>query len=180
MYYTDYDIVFQEVPDETTLALSISGCPYRCHGCHSSYLWQRDAGTFLSCAELERLIRRYEHSITCVCFMGGDADHYDLNMLMAFIREYYPTLRIAWYSGSDKFPEDIRYDLLSYIKLGHYDATRGPLTSPTTNQRFYAIVPASSSCGSEGGVTTPSPSMATVPSGFLDGLVDITNRFQRK
>lgn len=111
--------------------------------------------------------------------MGGDADHYDLNMLMAYIREHYPTLRIAWYSGADSFPEDIHYNLLSYIKIGHYNASRGPLSSPTTNQRFYKV-PASYACGSEGGVPTPSPSMATVPDGFPSGLIDITNRFQRK
>lgn len=158
MYYTDYDIVFQEVPDETTLALSISGCPFRCRGCHSPHLRQRDEGILLSYDELDRLIRCYEHSITCVCFMGGDAEHYALNKLMAYVHEHYPTLRIAWYSGSDSFPEDIRYDLLSYIKLGHYDAARGPLTSPTTNQHFYK---------------------ATFHA-ISGGYTDITNRFQRK
>ena len=158
MYYTDYDIVFQEVPDETTLALSISGCPFRCHGCHSPHLWQRDAGIFLSYEELDRLIRRYKQSITCVCFMGGDADHYALNSLMAYIRKHYHSLRIAWYSGADTFPYGIRYDLLSYIKIGHYDSYFGPLSSPITNQRFYKATYVSIS----------------------GGYTDITEHFQRK
>lgn len=37
--YCSYDIVFQEVPNETTLVFNISGCPHKCEGCHSKYLW---------------------------------------------------------------------------------------------------------------------------------------------
>ena len=33
--YTNTDIVFQELPDEVTLAVNLSGCPCRCPGCHS-------------------------------------------------------------------------------------------------------------------------------------------------
>ena len=31
--YTDYDIVFREIPDETTLAVNLAGCPNRCPWC---------------------------------------------------------------------------------------------------------------------------------------------------
>ena len=37
--YTNTDIVFQEIPDEVTLAVNLSGCPCRCPGCHSPQLW---------------------------------------------------------------------------------------------------------------------------------------------
>ena len=33
--YAGYDIVFQEIPDEVTLAISLTNCPNRCPGCHS-------------------------------------------------------------------------------------------------------------------------------------------------
>lgn len=36
--YVDYDIVFQEVPGEVSLALNISNCPFKCEGCHSPHL----------------------------------------------------------------------------------------------------------------------------------------------
>ena len=36
--YAGYDIVFQEIPDEVTLALNLSGCPNGCPGCHSPHL----------------------------------------------------------------------------------------------------------------------------------------------
>ena len=36
--YYNYDIVFQEVPDEVTLAVNLSNCPNHCPGCHSPHL----------------------------------------------------------------------------------------------------------------------------------------------
>ena len=36
--YVNYDIVFQEFPDEVTLAINLSLCPNGCPGCHSAYL----------------------------------------------------------------------------------------------------------------------------------------------
>ncbi len=69
--YTDYDIVFQEIPDEVTLAVNLSGCPHRCKGgCHSPHL-QQDIGEELNEEAISRLLQLYEHSITCICFMGG-------------------------------------------------------------------------------------------------------------
>lgn len=41
--YVNHDIVFQEFPDEVTLAINLSRCPPRCPGCHRPYLKQ-DAG----------------------------------------------------------------------------------------------------------------------------------------
>ena len=38
--YVNTDVVFQEIPDEVTLAINISNCPCHCPGCHSRYLWE--------------------------------------------------------------------------------------------------------------------------------------------
>ena len=70
--YYNFDIVFAEIPGETTLAINIANCPNRCPGCHSPHL-QADAGHVLDAAELRALLERYGRSVTCVCFMGGDA-----------------------------------------------------------------------------------------------------------
>ena len=40
--YVNHDIVFQEFPDEVTLAINLSRCPNRCPGCHSPYLQQEE------------------------------------------------------------------------------------------------------------------------------------------
>ena len=38
--YVNSSVVFQEIPDEVTLAINISNCPCHCPGCHSKYLWE--------------------------------------------------------------------------------------------------------------------------------------------
>lgn len=68
--YKGYAIVFQEVPNEITLAINICGCPHKCKGCHSQYLWLDD-GDILE-KDLNDIIDKYKDYITCVCFMGGD------------------------------------------------------------------------------------------------------------
>ena len=68
--YINTDIVFQEFPDEVTLAINISGCPCRCLGCHSQFLWA-NRGEELTAEALSALIRETEDTITCVGFMGA-------------------------------------------------------------------------------------------------------------
>ena len=53
--YHNFDIVFAEIPGETTLAINIANCPNRCPGCHSPHL-QADAGHVLDAAELRALL----------------------------------------------------------------------------------------------------------------------------
>lgn len=138
--YWNYDIVFAEFPDETTLALNITGCPNRCPGCHSPHL-QTDCGQVLDESELRGLLDRYGAAVTCVGFMGGDAAPKEIEQLASFVRDGWPHLRIGWYSGRSELPPEIRPERFDYIKLGPWVETLGPLTAPTTNQRFYRIRP---------------------------------------
>ena len=78
--YVGFDIVFQEIPDEVSLAINISQCPNNCKGCHSSYLME-DIGENLSYDNLCRLVDKYRDSITCVCFMGGDVSPQEIEDL---------------------------------------------------------------------------------------------------
>lgn len=152
--YHNFDIVFAEIPDETTLAINLTGCPNRCPGCHSPHLCS-DSGRVLDERELAALLRLYGRSVTCVCFMGGDADPGGVARLAEFVRREWPRLRVGWYSGRAQLPEAFRPAAFDYVKLGPWIAARGPLTSPTTNQRLYRI--------------------------GLDGTMnDITGRFRRK
>lgn len=136
--YTDYDIVFQEIPDETTLALNLSGCPNRCPGCHSPQL-QRDIGEPLTAEALETLLARYAGSISCVCLMGGDGDPQAVAALAAHLRRVHPELRTGWYSGRAEPPVGLRPELFDYLKLGPYIETLGGLRSPATNQRLWRL-----------------------------------------
>ena len=133
--YYNAMVVFEEIPDEITLAINITNCPCHCKGCHSKFLWE-DIGTELTFEELERLIKEND-GITCVCFMGGDANPKEISELAKKITESYKQLRIGWYSGKDELSEDIDISLFNYIKIGHYDENLGGLNKETTNQRLY-------------------------------------------
>lgn len=107
MKYYNSDIVFQEIPDETTLAVNICGCPNRCEGCHSKWLW-KDEGMMLfdPCAEaderfrgMDELVGKYARNITCVCFMGGDQSAESVELMAIRVKQLWPGLKTAWYSG---------------------------------------------------------------------------------
>ncbi len=105
--YVNTGVVFQEIPDEVTLAINISNCPCRCPGCHSSYLWQ-NVGTPLTAMELDNLICQYEAEITCVAFMGGDSEPEYINNLARFIHREHPELKVAWYSGRQRVAPQVK------------------------------------------------------------------------
>ncbi len=138
--FHNYDIVFQEIPGEVTLAINISNCPNRCKGCHSPHL-QEDTGEMLNENALANLLEKYENAITCICFMGGDGFPEDVLELARFVRrrgEIFFALKTAWYSGNSKIYKNAQ-DCFDYIKLGKYVEKLGGLNSPATNQRLYKI-----------------------------------------
>lgn len=138
--FYNFDVVFAEVPGETTLAINIAGCPNRCPGCHSPHL-QDDAGEALDDEALLRLLDRYGRAVTCVCFMGGDAEPFETARLAGVVRRMMPQLRVGWYSGRPDLPAGLAPATYDYIKLGPWIEARGPLSSPATNQRFYRVAP---------------------------------------
>lgn len=135
--YVDSKVVFAEVPDEITLAINISNCPCQCKGCHSSYLAQ-DIGEPLDLQHLTNLIDSNK-GITCVCIMGGDANPSEVDDIAQDIKEYYPELKVGWYSGRQELSKDIELSNFNFIKLGPYKEEFGPLNSRATNQRFYKV-----------------------------------------
>lgn len=138
--YADYDIVFQEIPDEVTLAINLSNCPNHCKGCHSSYLME-NVGEPLTEESLSMLLNKYGKAITCVCFMGGDASPSEIEQLACFLhRQTMVQVKVGWYSGKSKLPDDFNIDYFQYIKLGPYIESLGGLKSATTNQHLYHIV----------------------------------------
>lgn len=143
--YLNTQVVFREIPQEISLAINITGCPNRCPGCHSPYLWE-DTGLLLDETSLNVLIRQ-NPGITCVIFMGGDNDRGRIISLAMYLRKNHPHLKVAWYSGQWPIEEidaghyvaDFDLDLFDYIKCGPYIKECGPLDSPSTNQRMYRI-----------------------------------------
>lgn len=136
--YKGYSIVLQEVPNEITLAINICGCPYKCKGCHSSYLWDND-GEELKIEDIKKLLDKYSFALTCVCLMGGDWEVEELKKIKQIVNNY--GLKIAIYSGSDRLETLITLKELrfNYIKIGSYQEKLGGLTSKNTNQKMYKL-----------------------------------------
>ena len=155
--YAGYDIVFQEIPDEVTLALNLSGCPNGCPGCHSPHL-QRDEGEALTPGALERLLERHIARTT-----GG-------------------TIRTGWYSGRPALPPEFDPLAFDYVKLGPYREKLGGLNCRTTNQRLYRIVRTGSHSDGYGSPDDRSPNGGTAarPAESLFRMTDITSRFWRR
>ena len=135
--YVNYDITFQEIPDEITLCINISNCPCHCIGCHSSYLAE-DIGEGLTLDKIYKLIENNE-GITCICFMGGDFSPKEIDMFARCIKDLYD-IKVAWYSGRQELSKYINLKCFDFIKLGPYIEEFGPLNSKTTNQRFYQVI----------------------------------------
>lgn len=139
--YQNYDIVMAEVPNEVTLAINISNCPCHCVGCHTPELAD-DIGDELTDKVLDELVEENRSAITCVAFMGGDADPQEVFRLAKYIKKQYQ-LKTCWYSGRTALPEGVLFqtlaDTLDYIKIGPYIEKYGPLNCKTTNQRMYGL-----------------------------------------
>ncbi len=134
-----YDVVFSEIPGEVTLALNLSNCPNRCPGCHSPHL-REDIGQPLDEETLLWLLGVYGNSVTCVCFMGGDAGQEEVARCALFVKRHAPAgMKTAWYSGCDRWPEAAEKGGFDYVKIGSWRQESGALDDPRTNQRLYRL-----------------------------------------
>ena len=137
--YVNYNIVFQEVPGEVSLAVNLSNCPHTCEGCHSPHL-REDRGSVLDENALTGLLQKYGQAITCMCFMGGDAAPQEVVAAAAFLKQQSGgRLKIAWYSGRTHFPKECSLQHFDYVKLGPYIKSLGGIREQTSNQRFYRV-----------------------------------------
>ena len=136
--YSSYDIVLQEVPNEISLCFTITGCPLACEGCHSEYTWDGSKGCVLSNELLEKLLDRYEDTISCVLFMGGEWEEAALIHKLQIARAY--GLHTCLYTGltEEKVPTAIKQEL-TWLKAGPWIEALGGLSEATTNQRFIEV-----------------------------------------
>lgn len=133
--YQGFSITFQEVPDEVSLVFNVSGCSHHCEGCHSPNLWEYE-GNYLADDYHDTLLK-YKSYVTAVCFMGGEQSPDELAI---YVDEAHQNgLKVCLYSGNDTLDSISGTLDLDYLKIGHYDAAKGGLSSPTTNQRFYKM-----------------------------------------
>lgn len=139
--FKGYTVTAQEVPEELSIVVNISGCTHHCPGCHSEYLWDNDGAQPLF-DNLPTILSKYKDLTTCFCFMGGDWDQEDLLKCIKYVKEIAPKLKLCLYSGYDSCADIWKVlPYLNYVKIGHYDESQGGLSSRTTNQRMYKVSP---------------------------------------
>lgn len=127
------------MPGEVSLALNITGCPHSCEGCHSPHL-REEEGEWLNEENLLTLLHQYGDEVTCVCFMGGDAEPQEVARCSRMVKACSQgRLKTAWYSGSDQWHAAAQEGCFDYVKIGSYRADLGALTDSRTNQRFYRL-----------------------------------------
>ncbi len=131
----DIQIGMIEVPDEISLTVGLSGCPFRCPGCHTPIM-QSNQGDLID-KVLWTAIEDNLGGITCVCFLGGDNSLHEVYQLALKIKKDYE-LKTAIYLGASSLAENY-FHAFDFIKLGPYIEKLGGLDSPKTNQRFYQV-----------------------------------------
>lgn len=136
MRYLNWDITFQEVPNEISLSFSITGCPIRCLGCHSPELWSSRNGKELTFEKLQELINRYRGQITAVLFLGGEWHEEELISFLQLAKSH--SLKTCLYTGKETASEAI-LSHLDFLKTGSWISEKGGLDSETTNQKFIDV-----------------------------------------
>lgn len=136
MRFSYPQVVLSEIPDEISLSLSISGCPFRCKGCHSQETWNCDFGEELTFDKMDKMIEENKY-ITCVLFYGGEWNKLDLLEMVKYVKD--KGLKVALYSGINYMIEELS-NYLDYYKIGEYKEDLGGLESEITNQKIYRKV----------------------------------------
>lgn len=130
------DVVMQEVPGEIAMAVSFTGCPRSCAGCHSPELRDPSYGFPLTAEEFGGMLDRYKGLLTCAMFLGGEWDEAQLSLFIDAALER--GLKTCLYTGAADAPEAVK-SRLTYVKTGAYVPELGGLGSPKTNQKFFDL-----------------------------------------
>jgi len=129
-------VVFQEVPDEVSLAFVISGCPLKCEGCHSKDTWDKTLGSALSNQRFITYVEKYKGMISCVLFFGGEWQSQSLIEKLEIAKTY--NLKTCLYTGLERLPKRILANL-DYVKLGPWLKQLGGLENKNSNQKFIDV-----------------------------------------
>jgi anaerobic ribonucleoside-triphosphate reductase activating protein len=132
--YTEFTIVFEEIPNKITLAVNISNCLCNCKGCHTPKL-RKNVGDELTEEVVNNVFDKYIKDCNCFLFLGEGNDKQALFNINQYIKSKYH-IETALYSGRDAIENDIWEDF-DYVKIGRYDEKFGHLQMETTNQRLY-------------------------------------------
>ncbi len=83
--FCNYDVVFAEIPGETTLAINIAGCPNRCPGCHSPLILLDEADASINRSRLDGVYQFLDSDATVILVTHRNTAH---------ILQHYPEARV--------------------------------------------------------------------------------------
>ena len=133
----DVCVSFKEHPWYVNLTLFVDGCPRACKGCSWKGV-KKDVHKFNE-DSFTQLLSNYQNKVENVVFLGGD--WLGKNLLPFIDIAHLFGFSACLYSGADdisEIDEDVLKNL-EWLKVGSWKEEYGPLTSPTTNQRFYKL-----------------------------------------
>jgi len=142
VFYTGSKVTFTEYPGKTTLTFQISGCPFRCDGCHSAELREKVGKELTPDVVWSEIARaNVVGQLDAVCFLGCGGAYKHLGELFKVVKKH--RLETVLYTGnSHKFLESAHVSnwrktgLIDAIKTGPWVEKLGGLDSPITNQKF--------------------------------------------
>lgn len=137
MNYLSRQIVFREIPNEVSMSYLITGCTFRCPGCHSADSWNADGGKPLSLQILTTHLQKYKEWITCVLFMGGEWNETELIQFCQLVHEH--KMKTALYTGAEKVSPQLLASL-DYLKTGSYVRDLGGLDNRQSNQKLVNVI----------------------------------------
>lgn len=137
MNLQNVSISFSEFPNKISLVLSISGCPFKCPGCHSPELQNPSLGVELTDEYMADLLDKYASVVDSIIFFGGDQYPGRFEEILKKVRTSTKLIVVLW-TGANKVPKRLT-QYLHYVKLGRYIESYGGLENPSTNQRFYKL-----------------------------------------
>ena len=126
MRFVNEQIVWQEVPGETSLAYTITGCPLRCKGCHSSEYRNPKIGEPLYADYFQSRLNAYKGLISCVVFFWWRVVTWFIATLLEQARR--AQLNTCLYTGFDLIPNSL-LPHLTYLKTGAWIAARAAWTT---------------------------------------------------
>lgn len=137
LHYTEVHLSSLEVPGENSLCIYISGCLNHCLHCHYPELQKPDHGDSLLPYYMA-ILELYSTQATCICFLGEGENtpsiHSEFSHYCHIAAEQ--GFRTRLYCGRNVKPEPWMA-CFDYVKVGSFKEEKGPLSSPSTNQRMY-------------------------------------------
>ena len=133
-FYTK-NVVFQEVPNEISLAFSIAGCKNNCKNC--SWKNCNIKAKPLTDELYNKYLKKYQGTVSCILFLGGEWNERDLINKLSLAKQM--GYKTCLYTGQNDVSQNIK-NKLDYIKTGPYIEELGGLNSPKTNQRFLDLI----------------------------------------